>query len=65
MRTNTRTRQNGSRRGRTYLDPHYFTAPARRRPPQGLRNSQKAPVRWLSYPITMDEVLADLGYGRD
>ena len=64
MRRNNRTRQTSSRRGRTYLDPHFFTAPTRRRPPQ-VRKSQKAMVSWVSYPVTIDEALADLTHGRD
>jgi hypothetical protein len=65
MQADTRTRRNGFRRGRTYLDPHYFTAAARRRPPQGLRTSRKAAVSRVSHPIRMEEVLEDLTYGRD
>jgi len=61
MQTNTRTR---SRRGRTYLDPHYFSGFIKKRS-QGLGNSRKVRPSWVSYQITMTEVLEDLSYGQD
>ena len=64
MQTNTRTGSNRSRRRRTYLDPHYFSGFIEKGA-QGLGNSRKARVSWMSYEITMADVLEDLSYGRD
>ncbi len=64
MQANTSTRSNRSRRHRTYLDPHYFSGFIQRRA-HGLGNSRKARVSWVSYEITMAEVLEDLSYGQD
>jgi len=64
MKANTQTRSTRSRRPRVYLDPHYFTGFIQRRA-HGLGNSRKARVSWVSYRITMAEVLEDLSYGQD
>ena len=64
MQTTTRTRPSRSRRGRPYLDPHYFTGFIQNRR-QGLGNLRKVRPSWVSYQITMAEVLDDLNYGRD
>jgi len=64
MQTNTRTPRTRSRRGRTYLDPHYFSEFIRKRSP-ALGNSRKVRPSWVSYQITMAEVLEDLSYGQD
>ncbi|MDH3202827.1 MAG: hypothetical protein OEM15_18210 [Myxococcales bacterium] len=64
MRSNTRTRRTRSRRGRTYLDPHYFNRFSQKRA-EDLVNSRKVRPSRVSYQITTAEVLEDLSYGRD
>ena len=64
MQANTRKRSNRSRSRRTYLDPHYFVGSIQRLA-QGLGNSRKARASWVSYRITIAEVLEDLTYGQD
>ncbi len=64
MQSNTRTRRTRPRRGRTYLDPHYFSGFTQKRP-QGIGNSRKSRVSWVSYRITMADLLEDLSYGQD
>ncbi|MDH3624250.1 MAG: hypothetical protein OES69_13285 [Myxococcales bacterium] len=64
MQTKTPTRRTRSRRGRTYLDPHFFSGATRKRA-EAPGNSVKVRPSWVSYHITTDEVLEDLSYGRD